>query len=423
MARTERVTIPYAPRSLQAQLHNNRARFAVIVCHRRWGKTVWAINELLKSAITCNKESPRFAYVAPLYRQAKAVAWDYVKRFADPIPGRLFNEAELRCDLPNGGRITLFGADNPDSLRGLYLDGVVLDEYAQMSPKAWTEVLRPALADRQGWAAWIGTPQGHGHFFDLYERAADLEGWSRHLYRASETGIVAEGELKAARREMAPAEYEQEFECSWAAAVPGAYYGALVEQAEEAGRITQVPYDPSHKVETWWDLGVGDSTSIWFAQRVGHAIHLIDYYEMTGVGLAHYVQHLDSRGYVYSRHIAPHDVQVRELGTGQSRLDIARSLGLDFEVAPKLPVDDGIAAVRQLLPRCYFDRAKTQYGLDCLRQYRAEYDDRLRTVRPKPLHDWTSHAADAFRYGAVAAPPVREAWRDYDLSRLGVSVA
>jgi hypothetical protein len=424
MAAVERVVIPYAPRPLQRELHDNRARFSVIVCHRRWGKTVWAINELLKAAITCTREAPRFAYVAPLYRQAKAVAWDYVKRFSDPIPGRVYNEAELRVDLPGGARITLFGADNPDSLRGLYLDGVVLDEYAQMSPKAWTEVLRPALADRQGWAAWIGTPQGHGHFFDLYERAASLEGWSRHLYKASETGIVADLELKAAKREMAPAEYAQEFECSWAAAVPGAYYGELIQQAEEQGRVTKVPYDPSAKVETWWDLGVGDSTVVWFAQRVGHAIHLIDYYEMTGVGLNHYVQHLDSKGYAYSRHIAPHDVQVRELGTGQSRLDIARGLGLEFEVAPKLPVDDGIAAVRQILPRCYFDREKTQYGIDCLRQYRAEYDDRLRTVRPKPLHDWTSHAADAFRYGAVAGAPLGvNAWRDYDPSRLAYSVA
>jgi hypothetical protein len=223
---------------------------------------------------------------------------------------------------------------------------------------------------------------------------------------------------------MAPAEYAQEFECSWAAAVPGAYYGELVQQAEEQGRVTKVPYDPSYKVETWWDLGVGDSTVVWFAQRVGHAVHLIDYYEMTGAGLSHYVQHLDSKGYVYARHIAPHDVQVRELGTGQSRLDIARGLGLDFEVAPKLPVDDGIAAVRQLLPRCYFDREKTQYGLDCLRQYRAEYDDRLRTVRPKPLHDWTSHAADAFRYGAIAGAPLgAAAWRDYDPSRIAYSVA
>lgn len=419
----QRVTIPYAPRPLQRQLHDRRGRFAVIVCHRRWGKTVWAINELVKGALTCQREAPRLAYVAPLYRQAKAVAWDYLKKFTDPIPGRAYNEAELRCDLPNGSRVQLFGADSPDSLRGLYLDGVVLDEYAQMSPKAWTEVLRPALADRAGWAAWIGTPQGHGAFYDLYERAADLPDWSRHLYRASETGILPDTELKAARREMSEAEFQQEFECSWSAAVPGAYYGALIEAAEDAGRITEVPYDPSHKVETWWDLGIGDSTSIWFAQRVGHAIHVIDYYEMTGAGLPHYVEQLAQRGYVYSRHVAPHDVQVRELGSGQSRLEIAASLGLDFEVAPKLPVDDGIAAVRQLLPRCVFDRRKTQYGVDCLRQYRAEYDDRLRTVRPKPLHDWTSHAADAFRYGAVAPPPVREAWRDYDLSRLGLSVA
>jgi hypothetical protein len=216
---------------------------------------------------------------------------------------------------------------------------------------------------------------------------------------------VDQGELESARKAMTEAEYEQEFECSWQAAIRGAYYGKLIADAEAQNRVTNVPYDNTIQVETWWDLGVGDSTAIWFAQRVGAEVRLIDYYEMTGEGLPHYARVLQERGYVYSQHVAPHDIRVRELGSGKSRLEVAQSLGINFTVAPQQPVDDGIQAVRALIPKCWFDVEKTKQGLEALRQYRAEYDDRLRTFRTKPLHDWSSHASDAFRYGAMTKPP------------------
>lgn len=396
------VTIPYTPRPLQREIHSSLKRFSVIVCHRRFGKTVLAINELVKGALLCAERAPRLAYIAPLYKQAKSVAWDYLKHYTHSVPGRVFNESELRVDFPSGARIQLFGGDSPDSLRGLYLDMVVMDEYAQMSPRLWSEIIRPALSDRKGRALFIGTPQGHNQFYELYQYASQDPDWFTAVYRASETQILDEDELIAARREMAEEEYDQEFECSWAAAIRGAYYGKIIAELERKKQIGRVPYNTAVGVETWWDLGVGDSTVIWFVQRAGQEVHVIDHYEMTGEGMPHYAKVLQEKEYVYSRHIAPHDISVRELGTGLSRKETAESLGIRFEVAPKLSVEDGIDSARSLLPRCWFDAENCKRGLEALRQYRSVYDDKLKAFRKVPLHDWTSHSADAFRYGAVS---------------------
>ncbi len=209
---------------------------------------------------------------------------------------------------------------------------------------------------------------------------------------------------------MTEEQFEQEFECSFTAAVSGSYYGRLITIADKQKRITTVPLDSNVGVETWWDLGIGDSTAIWFAQRVGQEIHLIDYYETSGESLAHYADKLEEKGYAYSNHIAPHDIMARELGTGKSRMEVARDLGIDFEVAPKLEVDHGIETVRNYLPHCYFDREKCKVGLDALRQYRKQWDDKNQVFKNKPLHDWCSHAADAFRYGCVAEPIDTTEW-------------
>ena len=209
------VTIPYKPREHQLEVHNNRRRYNVLVCHRRFGKTVLAINELIKGVATCKERSPRLAYIAPLYKQAKTVAWDYLKYYCRPIPGITINESELRVDFPNGGRITLYGADNPDSLRGIYLDGCVIDEVAQCPAALYGEVIRPALADRGGWVIFIGTPKGHDHFYQLYHKALKDPDWYTRTFKASDTDILNADELKAAKAQMTEAEYEQEFECSF----------------------------------------------------------------------------------------------------------------------------------------------------------------------------------------------------------------
>jgi len=405
------IVIPYEPRPLQEKIHNELKRFNVICCHRRFGKTVFAINHLIMTA--CEKQEARLAYIAPTYRQGKAVAYDYLKEYTDPLMklGGKRHETELKVDLWNKSRIQIFGADNPDSLRGLGFDGVVLDEYALMSPRVWTEVVRPAVSDKLGYVIFIGTPMGHNQFWDVYDLAKRRgEDWYAQLYRASETEVIPPEELEEARLTMPSDQYEQEFECSFQAAVSGAYYGKQIQQAEKDNRICDVDYDPSVDVETWWDLGIGDSTSIWFAQRVGTEIRLIDYYETSGESLAHYVNVLSDKAYNYGRHVAPHDITTRELGTGKSRLEVAYELGLDFEVCPRLEVDHGIEAVRNNLDNCWFDKNRCKYGIDCLRQYRKQFDDRMQTFKNKPLHDWASHGADAFRYGCSVDGPTRTDW-------------
>ena len=394
------IVIPYTPRVLQAKLHNELARFNVVVCHRRFGKTVFAINQMIKSAIQdlqLVKKAPRYAYLAPLFKQAKTVAWDELKRLLYDFPDVKFNEAELRADFM-GARIQLYGADNPDTLRGIYLDGVILDEYAQMNPKMYSEVIRPALSDRKGWGIFIGTPKGKNEFYDIYHTAKEKKGWKRFLFKASETGILDDEELEMAQQDMAESEFEQEYECSWSAALRGAYYAKELEAAYDEQRIGKVPYDPSKQVITAWDLGVSDSTSIWFAQYDGKAINLIDYYENSGEGLPHYIDLLNQKGYNYGAHIAPHDIVVREFSTGKSRKDLAYNLGIEFQVAPKLKVMDGIDTVRTTLNRCWFDETKCQKGIDALLQYRSSYDDKKKIWSQKPVHDWTSHASDSFRY-------------------------
>jgi hypothetical protein len=391
----------YRARPGQAQLQDDPARFKVVVAHRRFGKTVFAAIELLRGATRTQRWAPRLAYVAPFYRQAKAVVWDYLKHYARAIDGVRFHETELRCDLPNGARISLYGADDPDSLRGLYLDGVVLDEFAQMDPRAWSEVIRPALADRGGWAIFIGTPLGRNSFWRLYEQAKSAPGWSAALFRASATGAIPEAELAAARATMSEEEYMQEFECSFDAAIRGAYYAKEIAAAEAAGRIGRVAYDPRLPVHTAWDLGIGDATAIWFHQLAGREIRLIDYYETSGAGLDHYVRELQRRGYAYGEHVLPHDAHVQELGSGKTRVETLTALGFRPRVLENHKRDDGINAARLLLARCWFDAEKCARGLEALRNYRCEWDARRQAFRAQPLHDWASHGADAFRYLAM----------------------
>lgn len=414
-----RVTIPYAPRRQFLGFHERTERFAAIVAHRRAGKTVACVNELVKAALLCEREAPRFAYIAPYFAQAKDIAWGYLKHYTAPLPGVVAHESELRVDLPNGGRVRLYGAENYDRLRGIYLDGVVLDEPADIDPRAWAEVIRPALSDRQGWAVFIGTPKGRNAFWEVYDNATRDQAWFALMLRASETGILPEQELLDARKSMSADQYEQEYECSFQAAIQGAYYGALMVAAERGGRITRVPYDTRNRVETWWDLGYGDSTAIWFVQRAGFEVHVIDYYEASGAGLNHYAKVLQDRGYIYSRHVAPFDVENGQLGTGQTLRETAHSLGIMFDVAPKLAPDHGIEQVRNLLPKCWFDAEKCGRGIEALRQYRREWDDKLKAFKQRPLHDWTSHAADAMRYGAVMPPPSEWPFEEEDYSRYG----
>lgn len=409
MAGVAEIIIPYSPRPQQREVHAlmRKARFGVIVCHRRFGKTVMGVNELQRGATSCQLPRPRFAYIGPTYRQSKQIAWDYVQFYARPIPNTTPHQSELRVDYPNGGQVRLYGSDNPDSLRGIYLDGAVLDEYGLHPPKTFTEVISATLVDRGGWALFEGTPNGKNQFYEIAEhakkeQAAGNPDWFYAEYKASQTGLLDPAYLASARSVMTEDEYAQEFECSFTAAVKGAIYAKELQQARDQGRVTRIPIEPTLPVDTDWDLGVGDATAIWFSQtlRTGE-VRLVDYYEASGEGFPHYAQLLQSKGYTYGQHWAPHDIQVRELASGRSRLETAASLGIKFQIAPNIGLEDGIHAVRLFLPKCWFDAERCKAGIEALSHYRRDYNSRINEFKATPVHDWASHGSDAFRYLAV----------------------
>jgi hypothetical protein len=406
----EVIEIPYKPREHQLKVHEllEGKRFAVVVAHRRFGKTVAALNHLIREAVLNEQETPRYAYIAPTYGQAKRVAWDYLVKYTTPLGGTN-NISELRVDFW-GRRIQLYGSDNPDSLRGQFFDGVIIDEVGDQNPKIWTDIVRPALTDRKGWCLFIGTPKGHNHFKELRDRAEKEEGWGLLEFKASETGVVDDTELKAAKNEMGEDKYRQEFECSFDAAVEGSYFGQILNELEEKKHMQEIPREELSRTFTAWDLGMGDSTSIWVAQLVGTEVRLIDYYENHGVGLDHYVKWIKDNDYLKAEHILPHDVRVRELGTGKSRMEMLEESGLEVKIAPRMGLDDGIQAVRRLLPRCWFNVPKVQIGLNCLRNYRRDYDEKRKIFYERPLHDWSSHGSDSFRYLALGLDEGHSTW-------------
>lgn len=398
--KTVELVSPYEVRDQFKPLHSRKTRWFIGVAHRRAGKTVADINELVIGALKCRLANPRFAYVAPQLNQAKDIAWVYLKEYTAFLNPKI-NESELWVELPGGARIRIYGADNPDRLRGIYLDGVVLDEFGDMDPTIWTQVIRPALSDRKGWACFIGTPKGKNTFHRLWTEAEGDPDWTRLMLKASETGLLDEKELADARRMMSVDEYAQEYDCSFEAAVKGAYYGTEMNDADASDRITGVPYDPRLPVHTAWDLGVADSTVIWFVQVAGRETRFIDVLKGEGVGLDWYAKELQKHDYLWGNHYLPHDVEVRELGTGKSRKEVLEGLGIRATVCPNIPIADGIQAVRMLLPTSYFDKDKCKQGVEALRMYRREYDEKRQEFRLNPLHDWTSHFADAARYFAV----------------------
>lgn len=399
------ITIPYSPRPQQIAVHNSSARFKVVVAHRRMGKSVLAINELIKNILTHPLKNPQGAFISPDQRQSRRNAWSYLKEFLGPVPGVSYNEAELRADLPNGGKIYLMGAENYHSLRGMYFDAIVMDEVGNIPANFFSEIIRPALADRKGKALFIGTAMRGSTLHDLYKMASrdDTKDWEAFLFRASETGVIDPDELEALKLEMPPEIYAQEFESSFEVTNPASYYGASLAKLRTNGQIGDFPYDPYLPVITSFDLGVTDKTAIWFAQVREGRVTIIDYFEEHFADIAEYVPVLNSKPYLYDYHILPHDVH-QARGTGATRYDILKRAGLNVKVAPKYSVDDGIAAVHRLLPRCYFNEQAVDKGLEALRLYSAVINKNTGESTGVPDHKW-SDAADAFRYLAVMLKP------------------
>ena len=406
------IKLKYRPRSVFEDFHNRKERWAVIVAHRRCGKTVACINDLIVKSLLENKKHAQYAYIAPYYSQAKSVAWRYLERFAEPVMTKS-NQSELWVELINGARIRLFGADNPDSLRGNFLDGVVLDEMADMKPSLWGEIIRPLLADRLGWATFIGTPKGHNSFYDIYNEATKKPNWYTKVLRADQTNLLPQSELDDAKASMSDNQYEQEFLCSFEAAILGAYYGQEMRRLTDLERITNIDYDPMFPCHTAWDLGFNDSTSIWWFQVVYGEIRVLDHHSSNGQAIPYYTgllaQKEDEFGYKYGYHYLPHDARAKTLASGGKSIIEQISAKIDIKhlkIVPNLSLQDGIQATRLALTRAWFDN-RCEEGIECLRQYQREWDDDKKVFRDRPKHDWTSHSADAFRYLSIV-------WKDED---------
>jgi phage terminase large subunit len=392
----------YSPRAHFEGFRNRDRRWSVIVAHRRAGKTVACIRDLLTRALATKKTAARFAYIAPYYSQAKQTAWDYLKLYSRDLAAKV-SESELSVELFNGSRIRLYGADNPDALRGIYLDGCVMDEFADMRPSVWGEIIRPLLADRKGWAVFIGTPKGRNAFFELYQSAKDDPDWFALVLRASETGLIDAAELADAKKAMSDSQYEQEFECSFEAAIIGSVYGKDITRARSAGRIGRVPWEPSKLVFTAFDIGYGDSTAIWFWQVMGNEPRFIDFYESNGEPITHYLGVLKRKEYNYDTLWLPHDAETNgKFATGKSIAEIVRENGFKVRIAPNLSLEEGINQGRLLLARALIDEKLCNAGIEALASYRWDYNERLDELKSIPVHDWASHASDAWRYAAVS---------------------
>lgn len=382
----------------------------MLVWHRRAGKTVAAVNELIRQCLTEPRPSPQCHYVGPTYAQTKRIAWKYLKEFSDPIPGCEPNESELIMRYPNGGTIQLLGAEKFDSHRGIYSDFAVFDEPALHPPAVFGEVFRPALADREGGALWIGTPAGRqNEFYRRYQDGKRLEGWASDMKKITDTGALPIKELKAMRQEMSEMEWRQEMLCDFTAGVRGSYYQAELDWLEKNDRLTDVPHDPAHKVITSWDLGLDDQTVIHYWQQVGREHRMIDVDVFRNTGLEVIARHVLSQPYTYESHWGPHDIFVHEYSTNQRRVDFAADLGLDFEPNPtNISIEDGINATRVGLKKTVIDRTRCFDSIEALRIYRAEYDERRGVFRGKPFHGPESDYADSIRYYYVNEGEIRQ---------------
>jgi phage terminase large subunit len=363
-------------------------------------------------------------HVFPELKQGRTAMWNGVtkdgRKFMDHFPDELIesrNNTDLRIIFKNGSVYQIVGTDNINALVGTNPIGVVFSEYSLCDPAVW-DYLRPILAENDGWALFVYTMRGRNHGYKLYQMAKNNPAWFAEKLVAGNNGtkrpdgtpVISDEVIDEERRAGMPEEMiQQEFYNSADAPLVGAYYSVAMEKARQEGRICEVPYEPKLPLDTFWDLGFNDSTTIWFGQEHGGEIRLVDFYTNSGQGLPHYAKlikgQFEKHSYlgdaVYGTHYAPWDIVVHDISTGLTRLEAAKKLGIKFKIVPKHEVMDGIDMVRSILPRCYFDEERCANGLEALRSYKKEYDSKHRVFKENPCHDWSSHAADAFRYMAM----------------------
>lgn len=432
------IKINYSPRPLQEHIHKNFKRFNMLVLHRRFGKSQCGLAQMVSMGIANKMKNPKYAFIAPTFRQAKSISWDKLKDMTKTIPYRSTNEQDLRVDIERpwlGDKVSfsLLSGENYESILGIYLDGVVFDEYQLINPIVWSRVVRPLLSDRLGFAMFLGTPRGEGHFKEMYDRTKNNPDWFVYVCGNKESKIIPDEEMASLTENMSEEEVAQEFECSWQAPNSGSYYGRNIASLREKNQITQVPHETSLVVDTAWDLGIDDSTTIWFYQQNGNAVQIIDYIENSGVGLDWYARELKQghrAQYVYGRHFLPHDAAARDLGTGKTRQETLKGLGIaNTEILKRQSLEDGIHASRMLLPKCWIDAEKCHRGILAIESYQKIWDEKNKIFSSKPKHDWSSHGADGFRTLAMGLRPTsltternnlpRKADSDYDIFDYG----
>ena len=400
---------------------------AVAVWSRRSGKDKTLINLLAKKM---QERVGTYYYFFPTYNQGKKILWEGRDKdgfkFTDHIPEQLrtrTNASEMLIETKNGSIFQIIGTDNIDAIVGTNPIGCVFSEYALQNPDAW-RFIRPILAENEGWAVFNYTPRGKNHGYAIYNLAKKSPDWFCELLTVDDTKVLSPNVLAQEIEEIIAdtgddALFQQEYYCSFEAPMQGSYYGKEITRAEDEKRITNVPHDPAIPVDTWWDLGMKDSTTIWFTQSIGNEIRIIDCYDNSGESLAHYIAELSElskkNDYSYRYHNAPHDIAVRELGTGKSRYETALGLGINFFTVPNIPVLDGIDAVRTIFRRCWFDQNKCERGLNALRNYHKDWDEKKAQYKPKPCHDWSSDYSDAFRMFAVGHMDEQRTPQDEDL--------
>jgi len=402
------ITIPYkfSPRPYQLPILtalDSGIKRAVAVWHRRAGKEKTFINYTAKAAF---QRVGTYFYLFPTYSQAKKVLWDGRDRDGFPFMAHFprevvdkRNESELRLELVNGSAVQLVGSDNIDSVLGTNPIGCVFSEYALQNPSAW-DYMRPILRENGGWAIFDYTPRGKNHGWTLYQMAKGNADWYAEILTVNDTHALSEEDIQAERAAgMSEELIQQEFYCSFEGVQSGSVFGRQMQDADKDGRICGVPWQPEFPVDTWWDIGTGDPTAIWFTQDVGREIHVIDYYENSGagVGIDFYARHLQQLPYVWGTHHGPHDLEAHQFAAnGKSTREVASSLGLRFKIVDKLDKQSQVNAGRAFMKRCWFDRLKTERGRDALMSYHYQWDDKRKAFSDEPYHDWSSNAADAY---------------------------
>lgn len=400
--------LKYEPRAQFIELHNRVQRWAYVNTHRRAGKTVSLVNDLIFGTLECQLRKPQLAYIGPTYSQAKRVAWTYLKDYAEPYLAKPPQEAELKVTLKNEGTIYVLGADNADTLRGMYLDGSVNDEYALFRPSVFSQVIRPALSDRNGWSIFASTPRGKNLFYDVSKQAAkNPKEWYSLVLRASSSGVIPRSELDALKRDMDQEEYAQEYECSFDSALKGAIYASEVNMLFDDGRVVSNLYDSTLPVYCAFDLGFTDATvCIWFQIGPDGTVRVVSAEATTGTDIFYHIEKLHQFPGEIGDVFLPHDARARNLQTGKSIVEQFVKEGIRPRIIPNHKVRDGIAAVRKLFPKVSIDELGTGELIEALKSYRREWNDNHSMFSDIPVHDWASDWADCFRYMAIAVDMV-----------------